>query len=136
MKFGMFVANPHMQQQKERSEEFAVVIQEVFGAEALGEGEREIIASGKYAELPIYVSEHKTLEYGLEARGCLGILGRGRPTGKLNVSLPPAGRMPLVVRAKFDPGERPGGIHTFDVTQTNGPGEVVGGARIVALIAP
>jgi hypothetical protein len=36
-------------------------------------------------------------------------------------------------QARLHPDEPVGAFHTFDVSHVNGPGEVIGGARILAL---
>ena len=140
--FRFFAANPD----QERELEAVLEIKEVRGKMALTRNERQLLLSGPhvkvlasdydqcklilagdYAITPLRPSRFRPRELFLEGDA----IGKGN---SLKVYLKPGERLPLAMRAEFNSKEEPGGFYTFDVTQTNAHGEIVGGVRVMTLM--
>lgn len=139
--FKFFADNPD----PERELEVVMEIKHATGVHAFGRNEQQLLLSGPHAtvlitddcgcqlvlagdprETPIHESHHKPRAVVLEGEG----IGRGNI---LKAVFPPKGRIPMAMFVEFAPEEDLGGFHTFDVTETDTKGNVVGGVRVMTL---
>lgn len=138
--FKFFAANPNPDHELEA----VLEIKRATGMCAFGPNEQQLLLSGPHAavritddrgcqlvlkdphETPIHESPYDLKEVTLEGNE----IGRGN---HLKVMLPPKERIPVTMRLKFAPEDDLGGFHTFDVTETDMEGNVVGGVRIMTL---
>ena len=75
-------------------------------------------------------------EVGLVADGLRAQVAGGLKAPDVDIDLEAGVLKPIAVDIAV-PDETPlGGVHTFDVTQTNAKGQIVGGARLVAVTVP
>ena len=125
--FRMLVANP--QPDGEEEAVFTVRVMELPGEYVFGLEEQELSASGPYAKLEVRLSRVKARDY---SAGSLGAHG----AREIKVVVPPHEPILIALHASFSDDKQVGTFHTFELSQFDAKGELVGGARVLALFVP
>lgn len=125
MSFRFQAANPDLKEE----ELFILEVIPVRGRGAFGVAERQQFKSGPLNGLKLAKSRFRPLALQLAGEGI-------EPGAEIKIELRPNEPRDIELYAEFNPEEAIGNFHTFDVVERTIDGEVVGGARILAVIAP
>lgn len=80
-------------------------------------------------EIPIQVSRLRPVDYGLVSE----VIGNGR---EVRARLDPGQRVPVTMQLQLNENAPIGSVQTFDVSQTDANGDLVGGVRLVTVVTP
>jgi hypothetical protein len=65
----------------------------------------------------------------------IDIVGEEGGGGELKLQIVPGDRVPVTLQTTFEKAET-GEVHTFDITQRDGKGRIIGGGRVIAVVVP
>lgn len=125
MRFRFQVANPDLDEERL----FFIHVEEVRGRGAFGRAEREQVRSGPLRKLDLRKSRFRPLALHFEGDDI-------KPGQEVEMVLRPKEPRVLELVAEFNEREQIGNFHTFDIIERTDDGDVVGGARVLAVIAP
>jgi hypothetical protein len=136
LEFPMLIANPRpprlIPPEWRRGQPFVIRLKHLSPKEAAGPEVQGRLKSHPCARLGFHPSEMKPENFTLSGSG----LECKEDSNQCRIVIPSEKIMPVVFQAVFSPEETIGNYHAFDLIQMDLKGEVVGGARVVAVIVP